>query len=111
MPSRVMKYIEPSAPVAIRPRNCEPASKVHIRTPALCADEADEVDGAVVLAACGAVLTLGVDVAVGVATGVGHRSVGHAPTSVLTATSTDWLSTPEKLVLMQVHPNASFATV
>src|ERR1700677_4920589 len=34
-PSRVMKKIEPSAPAAIFPRNSAPASKVHIRTPAL----------------------------------------------------------------------------
>ena len=62
-----MKYIEPSAPVAIRPRNSAPGSKVHIRTPALRAD------GAGVLEAAGSKPAFGV--AVGVGSGVGHKNM------------------------------------
>jgi hypothetical protein len=59
-PSRVMKNIEPSAPAAIRPRNSEPGSKVHIRTPAL------RVDAPGVLDAAGFTPAAGDDVAVAV---------------------------------------------
>src|ERR1035437_9227152 len=59
-PSRVIKYIEPLAPVAIRPRNSAPGSKVHIRTPALRAD------GAGVPEAAGAKAPFGVVIAAGV---------------------------------------------
>jgi len=74
-PSRVMKYIEPSAPAAIRPRNSAPGSKVHIRTPALRADRAGVPEAA------GSKPPFGVAVAVG--RGGGHKNMvpppaGHA---------------------------------
>ena len=78
-----MKYIEPSRPVAIRPRNSAPASKLHIRTPALSADATG------VLAAFGAPLTTGVE--------IGHGDAVHVATSTRTPTDTVWLLTPELL--------------
>jgi hypothetical protein len=91
-----MKYIEPSPPVAIRPRNPAPASKLHIRTPALSAD------AVVVLCAFGVPLAFGV--AVTVATGVGQGEAVQVPTSTNTPTATDWLLIPELLAWIQVHP-------
>src|SRR6266851_5689756 len=94
MLSRVMKYIEPSLPVAIRPRNSAPASKLHIRIPALSA-----ADAAPVLSARGTpFLTTGVD--------IGHGDAVHVPTSTSTPTDTIWLLTPELLAWTQVHPGS-----
>jgi hypothetical protein len=73
-----MKYIEPSSPVAIRPRNSAPGSKVHIRMPALRAD------GAGVPKAAGSKPPFGVAVAVG--SGVGHS--GQLLTQLSTPTPT-----------------------
>jgi len=70
-----MKYIEPSPPGAIRPRNSAPASKLHISMPALCADAAG------VLSACGAPLALGVGAIAVAASGLGHGAGVHVPTS------------------------------
>ena len=64
IPSRVMKNIEPSMPAAIRPRNSDPASKVHIRTPVLRPDAAGVLNDA-------GTAPGGDAVAVGVADGVG----------------------------------------
>ena len=93
-----MKYIEPSTPVAIRPRNSAPASKLHIRTPALSAADA----AVLVLAAFGAPLTTGVGVIVAI--GVGQGTAVHVATSTSTPTTTVWLLTPELLAWIQVHP-------
>jgi hypothetical protein len=72
----VMKNVEPSAPTAIRPRNSAPASKVHIRTPALC------VDAAGVLDAAGFMPAAAVEVAVAVGVGGSGAHSGQVSTGV-----------------------------
>src|SRR5271156_60134 len=100
-PSRVMKNIEPSVPPAIRPRNSDPGSKVHIRMPALRADRAGVLDAA----GSSNASVVGVAVGVAVAVGASGTQSGQVSTSTYTPTPTNWLLTPEPLLAwIQAHP-------